>query len=149
MTIQLYNNSSDPRVLNKSLTAVGSAITCKLTDECTVEDPSFKMTLSSDYLTANYLKVSEWNKYYFITDRNIINGHEIIVNCHIDVLRTYRDAILNSEVICERSSSTENPYLPDNACADRGTIQQVFRKMSTTPFSKETNCYVLHIAGKS
>lgn len=148
MTIQLYNNLSDPRALRKSITAVGSSFTCDITENCSVENPSFIFELDNNKLGANYLYVSEWNKYYYITSHDILNKHEVVLNCHIDVLMSFKNAILNSDIICERSSSNVNKYIPDTACADRGTIQQIFRKCSTTPFSRETKCYVLHIAGK-
>lgn len=148
MTVQLYNNSSDPRVLRKTLTAVGTSFTCNMTDACSVENPSFRFELDSNKLGANYLYVSEWGKYYYITSRDILNNQEVVLNCHIDVLMSFKNAILNTEVIAKRSSSNTNPYLPDEVLADRGTVQQIFRKASTTPFSRETNCYVLHIAGK-
>lgn len=148
MTIRLYNNSSDARVLSKQITKLGSDITCRLTDECTVEDPSFKMTLSSDFLSANYLYVADWNKYYFIQDRTILNNNEIVLNCHIDVLMSFKDSLLNSQIVAERSSSDIDDYIPDTVVADRGTVKQYFRRITTTPFSLETNCYVLHLAGK-
>ena len=149
MTIQLYNTSSDQRCIHKTLSGVGSSITCKLKDECTVEEPSFKMAYNANYLTANYLKVTDWNRYYYITDRNIINGNEIIINCHMDVLMSFKNQILDSNIIAERSSSDINKFIADTACEDRGTVQQIIRKCTTTPFSHETKCYVLHIAGMS
>lgn len=150
MTVTLYNNSSDPRKLYKSLSALGSSLTCNVTAPCSVENPSFKLLIDSNnyVIKANYLYVSDWGKYYYITNREIQNNNEIILNCHIDVLMSFKDAIRNTDVVCERSTSNVNKYIPDEACADRGTIQQIFRKCTTTPFTRETKCYVLHIAGK-
>lgn len=148
MTVTLYNNSSDPRVLRKSISKIGSDLTVQITDNCSVENPVFRLAINDDKISANYLYVGKWKKYYYITSRDILNGKEVILNCHIDVLMSFKDSILNTNVICERSSSSVNKYIPDTACADRGTIQQIFRKCSTTPFSRETKCYVLHIAGK-
>lgn len=149
MTVTLYNNSSDPRVLRKSISKLGSDLTVQITDNCSVENPVFRLALTDDKINANYLYVAKWKKYYYITSRDILNGKEVILNCHIDVLMSFKDSILNTDVICERSSSSKNPYLADDVCADRGTVQQVFRRSSSTPFSVTTNCYVLHIAGKT
>lgn len=148
MTITFYNNSSDIRVLNKSITQVGSPLTVQLTEEATVEDPSFKLTLDNSIINCNYLYVTEWDSYYYIRNREILNGHELILNCHIDVLMSFKDAILNSEIIAERSASNNNGFIVDNLVGDRGTIKQYFRKVPTTPFSIETLCYVLSVAGK-
>lgn len=148
MTVQLYNNSSDPRCLRKNITALGSSLSVELTENCSVENPSFLLDINADKVNANYIYVGAWNKYYYITNRDIINGNQIVLNCHIDVLMSFKNAVLNTDIIAERSSSAINPYLPDEACADRGTIHQIFRRATTTPFSMTTNCYVLHIAGK-
>lgn len=148
MTITFYNNSSDIRVLNKSISQVGEALSVQLTEEATVEDPSFKLTMNNSIINCNYLYVSEWDSYYFIRNREILNGNELVLNCHIDVLMSFKDAILNSEIIAERSASNNNAYIVDNLVGDRGTIKQYFRKVSTTPFSTETLCYVLSVAGK-
>lgn len=148
MTVTLYNNSSDPRVLHKALTKLGSDLSVQITDNCSVENPVFRLALSDDKINANYLYVNKWKKFYYITSRDILNGKEIILNCHIDVLMSFQNAIEKTNIICERSSSNVNKFIPDTVCADRGTIQQIFRKCSTTPFSRETKCYVLHIAGK-
>ena len=148
MTIRLYNNTSDARVLNKNITKIGSDITCNPTDECTVEDPSSKLLIDNSFISANYLFVVEWNRYYFIKGRTILNGQHMLVDCHIDVLMSFRNAILSSQIIAERSSSEVDEYIEDNVVHDRKTIQQKFRRMETTPFSLTTNCYVLHLAGK-
>lgn len=148
MTITFYNNSSDIRVLNKSISQVGEPLTVQLTEEAAVEDPSFKLAMNNSIINCNYLYVTEWDSYYFIRNREILNGNELILNCHIDVLMSFKDAILNSEIIAERSASNNNAYIVDNLVGDRGTIKQYFRRVSTTPFSTETLCYVLSVAGK-
>ena len=148
MTITFYNNSSDIRVLNKSISQVGEPLSVQLTEEATVEDPSFKLAMNNSIINCNYLYVTEWNAYYYIRNREILNGNELILNCHIDVLMSFKDAILNSEIIAERSASNNNAYIVDNLVGDRGTIKQYFRKVPTTPFSTETLCYVLSVAGK-
>ena len=148
MTITFYNNSSDIRVLNKSISQVGEPLSVQLTEEATVEDPSFKLAMNNSIINCNYLYVTEWDSYYYIRNREILNGNELVLNCHIDVLMSFKDAILNSEIIAERSASNNNAYIVDNLVGDRGTIKQYFRKVPTTPFSTETLCYVLSVAGK-
>lgn len=148
MTITFYNNSSDIRVLNKSITQVGEPLTVQLTEEATVEDPSFKLTINNSLINCNYLYVSEWNAFYYIRNREILNGNELVLNCHIDVLMTFKSAILNSDIIAERSASNNNGFIVDNLVGNRGTIKQYFRRVPTTPFSTETLCYVLSVAGK-
>lgn len=148
MTIQFYNNSSDIRVVNKSLTAVGSPQTANFTDVVNYDDPLLKLDFDASFLGANYFYVSEWGKYYYIRSKDIIDGNFLYVTGHIDVLMSFKSAILNSQVIAQRSGSNANAYIVDDYVGDKGTIKQYFRKSSTTPFSTQTKCYVLSIAGK-
>ena len=78
MTVTLYNNSSDPRVLRKSISKIGSDLTVQITDNCSVENPVFRLAISDDKINANYLYVGKWKKYYYITSRDILNGKEVI-----------------------------------------------------------------------
>lgn len=148
MTIQFYNNSSDIRVLNKYLTAVGTEQTADFTDVVNYDDPVLKLDMDSSFLGANYFYVKEWGKYYYIRSKDIIDGNFLYVTGHIDVLMSFKSAILNSEVIAQRSGSNANAYIVDDYVGDKGTIKQYFRKSSTTPFSTNTKCYVLSVAGK-
>lgn len=148
MTIQFYNNSSDIRVVNKSLTAVGSPQTANFTDVVNYDDPLLKLDFDASFLGANYFYVSEWGKYYYIRSKDIIDGNFLYVTGHIDVLMSFKSALLNSQVIAQRSGSNSNAYIVDDYVGDKGTIKQYFRRASTTPFSTKTKCYVLSIAGK-
>lgn len=148
MTIQFYNNSSDIRVLNKNLTAVGTEQTANFTDVVNYDDPVLKLDMDETLLGANYFYVKEWGKYYYIRSKDIIDGNFLYVTGHIDVLMSFKSAILNSQVIAQRSGSNANAYIVDDYVGDKGTIKQYFRKSSTTPFSTQTKCYVLSVAGK-
>ena len=148
MTLQFYNNNSDIRVLNKSLTAIGSEVTASFTDVVNYDDPLLKLDMDASLVGANYFYVKEWGKYYYIRNKDIIDGNFLYITGHMDVLMSFKSAILNSQVIAQRSGSSANAYIVDDCVGDKGTIKQYFRKSSTTPFSTQTKCYVLSIAGK-
>ena len=147
MTIQLYNQTGDPRQLQKNITHLAT-ITAQLTDQCSVTDPVFIFDMDDDYITANYIYVSEWDRYYYITDRVILNGNQVQINCHVDVLMSFRNDILNSQCIADRCVNRVNPYIEDSVCGDAGTIETVYRRASTTPFGYSGDNYVLMIAGR-
>lgn len=148
MTLQFYNNKSDVRVLNKSLTSIGSEVTANFTDTVNYDDPVLRIDLDESLLGANYFYVKEWEKYYYIRSKDIINGNLLYITGHMDVLMSFKSAILNSQIIALRSASNPNAYIVDDYVGDRGTVKQHFRKSATTPFSTQTKCYVLTIAGK-
>lgn len=148
MNINLFINSNDVRVLNKGLTAVGTDIPCELTDVCSVSDPVLLLNYSDSYIGANYLYISKWGRYYYINEKEIVNGNQIRLSAHIDVLMSFKNAILSSDVIAERSASRPDPYVVDNMVGDKGTIQVYERRSGTTPFGYTGNNYVLMVGGR-
>lgn len=148
MNLTFYNNTGDIRQLNKNITQIGSApITAQLTYSVTISDPSFVMSYDANLINANYVYVQEWGRYYFIKDRRMIDGNRIEMSCHIDVLMSFKNEILNSDVIASRSASHANPWIPDDLVGDEGTFETYYRKSNTTPFSS-TGSYLLTVAGK-
>jgi hypothetical protein len=89
--------------------------------------------------------IDTFNRYYFIDEKSI-EGNEMVVSGHVDVLMSHRNAILNSYCIAARSASTPEPFIPDSVCSDKGTVTYYTRRCSTTPFNG--SAYVLSVAGK-
>ena len=148
MHIQLYNNSGGPRQLSKNIISVGQTFEAQLSASCTVEEPELLFDMNNNYISANYLYISEWERYYYIRERNIENGNQIRIKCHVDVLMSFRNAILNSQCIAERATNKVNPYIEDPVCGDAGSIQTEYRRSPVTPFGYSSNNYVLQIAGR-
>lgn len=150
MEITIYNTSSDPRVSQKALNTIATLSAVELTEQTTVENPSFKFDRNDDYIVANYLYCPKFKRYYFITGKEIVNGNQMILNCHVDVRMSFRSQILASSIIADRSSSAGDPYVPDNMVTIRDSIRTVIRRVSTTPFVGPggSNNYVLTIGGK-
>ena len=112
MRITLYQNSSDKRVLNKSLSELeqheGEII------EGSLLHPVIRLKSTSDAINANYLYCDKTDRYYYITDYEMLRGQIIIIKCSIDVLFTYKEQIkaLNATMI--RNEHIGINYIPDN-----------------------------------
>lgn len=91
MTITIGRTSDDRRKLHKSFT--GSDITAQLKQPCDVLNPVFIISYSSDYITCNYVHVSDFGRYYFINNINLLPGNRAELSCSVDVLMTYADQI--------------------------------------------------------
>lgn len=63
---------------------------------------------------ANYAKFE--NKYYFVTDRELLTGGRMRLICRVDVLKTYAEQIAGLRVMCRRSGLPikQQQYLPDD-----------------------------------
>ena len=145
MNVTLYSNSGDPRQINKNLTTLGNAKTANATESIDVLRPTLKLVYDSNIIGANYLYIDTFGRYYFIDEKSI-EGNLMTVSCHVDVLMSHRNAILNSYCIAARSASTPEPFIPDPVCSDKGTVTYYTRRCSTTPFNG--SAYVLSVAGK-
>lgn len=147
MNLTFYNNTGDIRQINKNITSVLSGITAQITYECSITDPVLQMSYDAKLVNANYFYIQEWDRYYFVTNRVMLDGNRIEISGHVDVLSSFKNEILNSDCIAERSASNSNPYVIDSYCGDAGTFTTYYRRSSATPFDS-TGSYLLTVAGK-
>lgn len=109
MTVTLYTCTDDPRKLDKTITAIGTAITAEPTDDCSVITPRLILTYDSSRLACNYFYISDFGRYYFVTGMTVMPGGLIDLTGKIDVLKTYADGIKNCTAVITRSESIGQP----------------------------------------
>lgn len=95
MEIKFYNCNDNRRKLEKNLLnpLVIQDIILKENNNSVSE---FYINISTDIGTKNYCYIPQWNKYYFIEDKTIINNNLFRYKLKIDVLMSYRTQIKNS-----------------------------------------------------
>ena len=120
ITVSFFSNTSDNRCLTKDLTLINSC-TCDVYEPCDRLNPILTLdggTISNEdvngIVSCNYCQIPEFGRSYFITNIVSERGKKVIINCHVDVLETYKDQIKECECIAARSSSNYNPYLTDS-----------------------------------
>lgn len=72
MTVNLYSCTSAPNTLYKSKTLAGSAITAHIKGSCDIERPS--LILDWKGVDFNYVEISTWNRYYYVTGITALPG---------------------------------------------------------------------------
>ena len=107
MDIVLYVNSSEKQAINKTISS-GETLTGALRDESSVINPSF-LIQHANPTGYNYCYISEFGRYYFITDIVSVRTNLWRVNCTVDVLMSFKTQILNLNVTVSNVSSGENP----------------------------------------
>lgn len=107
MDITLYTNSSERQAITKTL-STGYQLTGSLRNESSVINPSILIEIEnpSGY---NYAYISEFNRYYFITDMISVRTNLWRVNMSVDVLMSFASDILDLDVIVSDISGGENP----------------------------------------
>lgn len=113
MKITLYNTTSENNRLNKNLTKILDIENAKVMNTSNLLNLQIfiKRDLVSDFNKINYLYIDSYKRYYFV-DVTIENGF-LVLNCSIDVLMTYKNAILNLTATVTRNENLKNGYLED------------------------------------
>lgn len=98
-----YNSTKRP-------TGQGAAYNVQLKDATSIYTPVFTVTnFGTEY---NYIK---WdNRYYYITDLEIIRNNIYNLTCQIDFLRSFYDNIANTTAFIDFSTSDYNTQIIDN-----------------------------------
>lgn len=111
MQATLCFNKSDKRSIGKILQTLAT-INVELKEDTSIVNPVFILEDPSQYLPSNYIVVPDLGRKYFIT--NVILSHQrAMIECHVDVLESYKSEIKDKEVILERQQTEYNMYLDD------------------------------------
>ena len=145
LTATLYISASPVEKIGKSLTSGGS-YTCTLKDTTSVLNPVLILRTSDPVYNYNYLYIQEFGRYYFINDIRSVNNNVWEISAHVDVLETYKTAILANSAVIKRQASQYNLYLddPDFHAYNYERIQTL--KFPANTFNKNLN-YVLVVNG--
>lgn len=123
--LTFYKTSDDPRRINKTLSTVGTA-TAAPTAAVDMLTPVLTLNYNSALLSANYVYISEFSRYYYIQNLEIDTAQRLNISCAIDVLMSHAKEIKNCNVIAKRSETKYNLYLrDDNAPTEQKTQVQI------------------------
>ena len=112
LSVTLHNSSSPVEKIGKTLTA-GGTYGYSLKDTTSILNPVLIIRTSDPVYNYNYLYIQEFNRYYFINDIKSVNNNVWEISAHIDVLETYKTAILANEAVIRRQDKLFNLYLDD------------------------------------
>ena len=114
MIASFYNNSSDNRVVHKSLSVIASNVSIDANGQIDVTNPVIKLNMNENILLSNYMYIPKWNRYYYITVIRVLNGKQIEITGHCDVLMSFWNNFKNSLCVAQRSSSNYDEYIDDD-----------------------------------
>ena len=103
MTIILYKNNSERNCVNKALSN-DLTFTGTLRDATSIKIPVINIASDSNIIGYNYAFITEFNRYYFITDiKSVRNGvWEVSFLC--DVLMSFKNDILNAYAVIDHTT---------------------------------------------
>lgn len=126
----------------------GSSYSCELKDSCGVVFPTLVMRISNP-TNYNYCRVSEFNRYYFISDW-VYEAPNWVAHCTPDVLASWKNEIGGTSLYILRASGDSNGDITDTLYPTTANIEKI-SSTSDTPFktSLSEGTYVVGIIGKN
>lgn len=112
VTLALSRNIDQPDVIYKRLVDVPGyqAVIAELYEDTDILKPSFKLAWDDAILKANYIWCPELQRYYFIDNYVAETGGGMRLNCHVDVLMTYSNYLVNIPMTITRMCYTDSQY---------------------------------------
>lgn len=97
MELRLYRTLDNENVINKNLSLIHT-MNIKLKDTVSITNPILILSEVNglDYFQCNYCFLSEFNRYYFIRDIELLNNKNYRMQLEVDVLESFKEDILNS-----------------------------------------------------
>lgn len=116
MTLTPYVNSSDNRVVNKTLTPVYiTPLNVTFKGDVNIMAPVLEMAYDVGLLTCNYVYINTLGRYYYV-NKITTGGQRLTMECKVDVLQTYATEIQSFNALVARQANREkeaNLYLHD------------------------------------
>ena len=115
MNIDFYTTKDPQNYVNKNLTNETIITGCKLLHETSLLTPvvACRFANIADVAKFNYVKIPQFNRYYFITNVTFKSGGICEISLKVDVLMSAKSDILASSQIIERQQHKRNPMLID------------------------------------
>lgn len=97
MELRLYYTLDNENVINKNLTLIHT-MEIKLKDVVSITSPILILSEVEgvNYFQCNYCFLSDFNRYYFIRNIEVMSNKNYRIQLEIDVLESFKDDILNS-----------------------------------------------------
>lgn len=117
MDVRLINTPDEQNVIGKAKTLIDTA-QCTIKGNISYENPILLLAYDGDVTDQiNYMEIPEFNRYYFITDLINLTGGRYEVHGKVDVLESFKDAVLGLTAIVDKvnDQNTGNLFLDDGS----------------------------------
>lgn len=143
MNISYWTGFSKRKNSTKQPTS-GTTATVYLKDDTSILNPTFDCTGVPD--NVNYIYVSDFGRYYFVSDVTHVGKDRILINCTVDVLATYKSQIGGYSGFIEYTSSSSDVTITDPRNMPTYLIDTSYNTLSITsnPFNS-TGCYIVAV----
>lgn len=117
----VFHNFSKKENSTLQPAADGAHVPVALKVPSSIESPTLEIH-DANIANYNYLYIPNYNRYYFITDRESIAKDTYIVTCRVDALASFKAELLNQNVFAEYASYGYSPWLVDPRVQANGLV---------------------------
>lgn len=108
MEIKIYKTNDDNRVINKTLELLKSK-NVVLKDNVNISSPTFILKYDKSlFENMNYCYISEFKRYYYITNKECLDSIRYSITLSCDVLMSFKDSFINTSMLINRTSNKVN-----------------------------------------
>lgn len=150
MIIDLLKFNSDEKIMNKQFETIAEGVNCTPFENIEILNPKISLSYNEFYLSANYVHIPLFNRYYKIFKPIAKVGERIDLECTVDALTSWKTAIEKCKITVLRNGGLGNPTkITDNRFPiipnEQELKQTVCENSALTPYGEK--CYVLTVIG--
>ena len=145
MNVIFYNNTSNPHVMSKAISQIGS-FNCNVKEPNDVERPEIYLAHDDSIDHANYCYIADFGRYYYCKALPQL-GQTMRFTCESDPLMSFRSGILASPAVISRNPWHFDLYVPDPKLPIEARSAGAVLKFPGTHFSGSNNSYILTTIG--
>lgn len=154
MKIIFYRCTCDRKKIDKtgSFTLELPVTGCRIKEPSSIYNPTVEIASSSigdNYAVVNYAFIPSWNRYYFIDDMTVENSQLISIRLSVDVLNTYREAVLSSPQWIVRAEKINSKKFidPERPIQTNKQLSSFIIGSIPESIGENTNNYYMTVAG--
>lgn len=153
MTVDFYSVTDANNVVNKTIDplTVKSVTNVDVFNPSTLENPQLVLTNFDGIANKNYCYIAKYGRYYYVTGVTFTSAGRVVVNCAVDVLKTYAADIIKCKGTAVRSESVGMNYITDNRYPTNDIHRTIdMLRYPKTPFTRTPlKPYILTTIGGS
>ena len=142
-----YNCKSDKRYMNKSLSVVYDDVDLTYIDSTDIMNPILKIGKNIDPLNYNYVYIPEFKRYYYVSKPPTFEDGFYRVELHVDVLMSFKNEILQQNVIVSRQQNSYNLYQVDEKMKFYNTNATKVKEFPNRLFDMSNSQFLLVMNG--
>lgn len=146
MTLGLYENKSDEKVVNKSITQLETyegflKASSSITNPVIQIEGVFNIYNNGN---VNYMYLPDYRRFYYITDIIQIRANLVEIHGRVDVLMSFKDELKSCKGILRKGENNYNMYLDDGSLK---VFQNKQLQMLKFPSGFPSENFILVMAG--